>query len=169
MYGAKLVYILGQVKAKLEDSIILQLNNIAYRIHLNHTEEYKINNEYKFYTLVKPPILNSTLHSKFFGFATIQKKNLFEKLISINRNGPKTAPNILKLKYKDLIDNIKTNNINFFVLDNKISKRRSRRPRGLKKSTFIVNPLAHRTPWLRSYLFFLIFYYLVQKNLYCLS
>ena len=35
-------YILGQVKDKLEDSIILQVNNIGYRIHLNNTEEYKL-------------------------------------------------------------------------------------------------------------------------------
>ena len=116
-------YILGQVKDKLEDSIILQANNIGYRIHLNNTEEYKINKEYKFYIFVKQTFLNSTIHSKFFGFETIEKKNLFEKIISINGIGPKNALNILKINYKDLIDNIKTNNINFFIIDNKISKR----------------------------------------------
>ncbi|MGL5591620.1 MAG: Holliday junction branch migration protein RuvA [Mycoplasmoidaceae bacterium] len=116
-------YILGQVKEKLEDSIILQSNNIGYRIYLNNFENYEINKEYKFFIFIKQTFLNSTIYSKFFGFETYQQKNLFEKIISINGIGPKNALNILKIDYKDLINNTKKNNINFFIIENKISKR----------------------------------------------
>ncbi|MGL5640149.1 MAG: Holliday junction branch migration protein RuvA [Mycoplasmoidaceae bacterium] len=116
-------YILGQVKEKLEDSIILQNNNIGYRIYLNNFENYEINKEYKFFIFVKQTFLNSTIYSKFFGFETYQQKNLFERIISINGIGPKNALNILKIDYKELINNTISNNINFFVIENKISKR----------------------------------------------
>ncbi|MGL5246007.1 MAG: Holliday junction branch migration protein RuvA [Mycoplasmoidaceae bacterium] len=116
-------YILGQVKEKMKDSIILQNNNIGYRIYLNNFENYEINKEYKLFIFTKQTFLNSTIHSKFFGFETYKQKNLFEKIISINGIGPKNALNILKIDYQDLINNIRENNINFFIIDNKISKR----------------------------------------------
>ncbi|MGL4617166.1 MAG: OB-fold domain-containing protein [Mycoplasmoidaceae bacterium] len=116
-------YILGNVKEKFENSIILENNNIGYRIYLNNSEKYEINKEYRFFIFIKKTFLKSSIYSKFFGFETYQQKNLFEKIISINGIGPKNALNILKIDYQDLIYNARTNNINFFIINNKISKK----------------------------------------------
>ena len=105
-------YILGQVKDKLEDSIILQVNNIGYRIHLNNTEEYKINKEFKFYIFVTQTFLNSTIHTKFFGFETIEQKHFFAQIISINvimmgQNQMSSTRNILYCKQNSIFVSLK--------------------------------------------------------------
>lgn len=84
-------YIKGIVKRILATNIELECNNIGYEIKMPNPYSLKLNEEVTIYVYQKITEDSNDL----YGFKTIEEKDLFLKLISVNGIGPKSALSIL--------------------------------------------------------------------------
>lgn len=103
-----LSYILGKVKYKTENSLIVLVNNLGYEIFSNGKiiEKYQVgdNVELFLYQDVREDALN------LFGFENYEALNLFKHLVSISGIGPKSAISILEIaSVEEIIKSIQNN------------------------------------------------------------
>lgn len=84
-------YIKGTIVDHTADSVIIENNNIGYLVKTANPYVFKIGDETKIFThqYVREDILD------LYGFASLEEKNLFLKLISVKGIGPKGALAIL--------------------------------------------------------------------------
>ncbi|MDD3840896.1 MAG: Holliday junction branch migration protein RuvA [Clostridia bacterium] len=95
-------YINGKLEVINDDNVVVDVNGIGYRIFVSSyslSRIGKIGEQIKLYTYlhVKEDALT------VFGFSSKQELMLFEKLISVNRVGPKIALNFLSTLSPDQI------------------------------------------------------------------
>ncbi|MEA5003236.1 MAG: Holliday junction branch migration protein RuvA [Christensenella sp.] len=86
-------YIAGEVAKKAENYAVIDVNGVGYQIF---TDTFSLNalktgEQGKLYTYLKVAEAEMTL----YGFATIEQKTMFEKLITISGVGPKVAASVL--------------------------------------------------------------------------
>lgn len=86
-------YIIGDVKAILEDSFIIENNKIGYRINtsISTLEKIELNNEYKIYTVLNVRENDMSL----YGFYSLDELEMYELLVTVSSIGPKNAISIL--------------------------------------------------------------------------
>ncbi|MCI5840001.1 MAG: Holliday junction branch migration protein RuvA [Peptoniphilaceae bacterium] len=86
-------YIKGLINIIENDYIIIENNNVGFKIFTSNTtqQEINLNNEYKIYTkmIVREDDIS------LYGFAFKEELEMFEMLISVSSIGPKNALNIL--------------------------------------------------------------------------
>jgi Holliday junction DNA helicase RuvA len=85
--------VLGNLEKIENGKIYLEVNGLIFEIVVGETGEYegKTNEKIKVYT----KLIFSDDGITLYGFSTIEKLKLFEKLISVNKLGPKSALKIL--------------------------------------------------------------------------
>ncbi len=86
-------YIAGEVAKKAANYVVIDVNGVGYQIF---TDTFSLNTlntgeKGKLYTYLKVAEAEMTL----YGFATIEQKTMFEKLITISGIGPKVAASVL--------------------------------------------------------------------------
>lgn len=92
------------------DYVLLDVNDVGYRINFFHPEYLKIGEEIIIYTYEN---IREDEHS-LFGFLSLEEYDLFVKLISVKGLGPKIASNILaRAKVNDIIDAIENSDVAF--------------------------------------------------------
>lgn len=86
-----IAYIKGRVVERLDDSVLLDHNGIAFQIYMSKPMEVKLNTEIQVFTYqhVREDAL------MLFGFSNSQEKSVFMEVINVKGIGPKTAMNIL--------------------------------------------------------------------------
>ena len=84
-----IAYLQGELKAILDNSLILELNGIGYELFIpkQWLAKYRSGNKAEFYIYQQIKEDSVTL----FGFQHLAERNLFLHLISISGVGPKTA------------------------------------------------------------------------------
>lgn len=101
-------YIKGIVTDVKPGYIIIENNNIGYKINTPNPYYFKENNEYKVYTY---EYIREDEHS-LYGFNNIEEKDLFLKLIEVKGVGPRTAlPMLATGSIPGIIDAINRENI----------------------------------------------------------
>lgn len=107
-------YIKGTIKHIYPGYIVLEANNIGYKILMANPFRYsdKLHQEDIIYIYhdVKQDAMN------LFGFVTLQEKNLFLKLINVSGIGPKSALAILANEdHQGFVQAIEDNNTTYLV------------------------------------------------------
>lgn len=103
-------FLRGKVHLFGMDYILLDVNNVGYRINFYHPEKLKLNEEILIYTYENIREDEQTL----FGFLSYEEYELFAKLISVKGLGPKIASGILaKAKTNEIIEAIENADLNF--------------------------------------------------------
>ena len=102
-------YILGKLAVKKVDYVALEINGLAYKIHISLKTFEKIDNigsneKLYIYTNVKEDDIS------LYGFKTQNERELFKALISISGVGPKLAIAILStFNMREIIDIVTEN------------------------------------------------------------
>ena len=83
-------YFKGIVKENNSDSIVIEVNDIGYLIHVPNPFSYEIGKTYQVY------VYNHIREEEYslYGFKTLEEKELFMKLINVKGMGPKVASGI---------------------------------------------------------------------------
>mgnify|MGYP000932574937 CR=1 FL=1 len=108
-------YILGKLTVKKVDYVALEINGLAYKIHISLKTFEKIDNigsneKLYIYTNVKEDDIS------LYGFKTQNERELFKALISVNGVGPKLAIAILStFNTKEIVDIILENEPKIFI------------------------------------------------------
>ncbi|OJF95779.1 Holliday junction branch migration protein RuvA [Alkalibacterium sp. 20] len=107
-------YIKGTIKHIYPGYIVLEANNIGYKILMGNPFRYsdKLHKEDTIYIYhdVKQDAMN------LFGFVTLQEKNLFLKLINVSGIGPKSALAILANEdHQGFVQAIEDNNSTYLI------------------------------------------------------
>ena len=101
----------GEAILRCKDYVVVEVNNIAYQVQLIRPELAELN---KKYTIYIHTIIKETEHL-LYGFFTVEDKELFLLLISINGVGPKIASNIMNYgPNEDILSAIKMENHGYF-------------------------------------------------------
>lgn len=101
-------YIKGIVTEIMPGYVVLENNNIGYKINTPNPYAFKENNEYKIYVYEH---IREDEHS-IYGFSNVEEKNMFLKLIDVKGLGPKMALPILATgSIAGIIDAINRENI----------------------------------------------------------
>lgn len=87
-------YIKGKLITSNTTSIIVEANNIGYKINVSLSCFSNLPQIGKDVLLFLSMIVRDDSHT-FYGFLTKEKKDLFEKLITVSGIGPKVANNLL--------------------------------------------------------------------------
>ena len=101
-------YFCGKVTSLNSDYLVLEVNQIGYRIFVPRTREFIRDQEYKIY------VVDITREDGTFlvGFSSIEERKLYNALIQVNGIGPKSAVKILnECDPKQLKEAIAANNI----------------------------------------------------------
>lgn len=85
-------YLKGYIVEQGEDFIIIDVNNIGYRVLVMHPEEYPLGEE----VLVYIAHIIREDEEYFVGFKSLKDKSFFNKLINCKGIGPKTALSALR-------------------------------------------------------------------------
>ena len=106
-------YILGKLAVKKVDYVALEINGLAYKIHISLKTFEKIDNigsneKLYIYTNVKEDDIS------LYGFKTQNERELFKALISISGVGPKLAIAIL-FNMREIIDIVTENESKIFT------------------------------------------------------
>jgi len=103
-------FLRGKIHAFGLDYVLLDVNNVGYRINFYHPECLSIDKEIIIYTYQNVREDEISL----YGFLSLQEYDLFIKLISVKGLGPKIASNILsRSSVESIISAIETNDIDF--------------------------------------------------------
>lgn len=94
-------FLKGTVHAFGVDYVLLDVNNVGYRINFYHPESLMVGKEMTIYTYQNVREDEISL----FGFLSLQEYDLFVKLISVKGLGPKIASNILSRSTSDALIN----------------------------------------------------------------
>lgn len=84
-------FVRGKVHAYGVDYVLIDVNDIGYRINFNHPESLSIGQEITIYTYQNVREDEISL----FGFLSLEEHDLFVKLISVKGLGPRIASSIL--------------------------------------------------------------------------
>ena len=98
-----IVYIEGKIISKLVDKVVINVNGLGYECGISGSTFEDLPGEGKSVSLYTYLSISENSHN-LFGFSTLNEKDLFELLISVNGIGPKTAMPILSASR---IDDIK--------------------------------------------------------------
>lgn len=107
-------YMIGFLKGKvfdiLKDQLLLDVNNIGFRVNYPHADRLKINDEVMIYTYQSVSENDISL----FGFESQSEYDLFMKLISVKGIGPRMALGILKASdFDHIVEAIENENVAF--------------------------------------------------------
>ena len=105
-------YIKGMVVGYDGNYIILDNNNIGYSIFVSNPYSFKLNEECKVYLYnhIKED------ENSFYGFKSLEEKNLFLKLINVKGIGPKMAmPLFAGGNIKGIYDAINSDNVTYLT------------------------------------------------------
>ena len=102
-------YIIGKITYIYPGYIVIENNNIGYKIFTPNPYEYRLENEEKVFIYEHIREDEDTL----YGFKTIDEKNMFLKLIEVKGLGPKMALPLLSVSSDELMKEIETGNINY--------------------------------------------------------
>lgn len=104
-------FLRGKVHHYTSEYVLLDVNNVGYRISFYHPEVLKLNEEALIYTYEYIREDEQSL----YGFMSLDEYELFIKLISVKGLGPKTASAILsKYKVDTVIEAIENSDLAFF-------------------------------------------------------
>lgn len=101
----------GRLLSKSPSQAILDVNGVAYDIHIALSTYFQLPNLQESSTLhISTQLRNESI--QLFGFLTLQEKETFALLTGITGIGPKLALSILStLSVKDLLSSIQSNDI----------------------------------------------------------
>ena len=103
-------FLRGTVHAFGSDYLLLDVNNVGYRINYYHPDTLAKGKEVTIYTYQNVREDEISL----FGFVSLEEYDLFVKLISVKGLGPKTASNILAVASVDsIIEAIENGDVSF--------------------------------------------------------
>lgn len=107
-------YMIGFLKGKvfdiLKDQLLLDVNNIGFRVNYPHADRLKINDEVMIFTYQSVSENDISL----FGFESQNEYDLFMKLISVKGIGPRMALGILKASdFDHIVEAIENENVAF--------------------------------------------------------
>ena len=113
-YGKISWVMIGFLRGKVHlfglDYVLLDVNNVGYRINFYHPESLKIGDEVLIYTYENIREDEQSL----FGFLSYDEYELFIKLISVKGLGPKTASSMLaKAKVDKIVEAIENSDVAF--------------------------------------------------------
>ena len=80
-------FLKGRIDSATKEAVVIDVNNIGYRVYVSRASSYKIGSEIKLLTYD----VQKQDESFLVGFPTIEEKNLFLTLIKIQGIGPKTC------------------------------------------------------------------------------
>lgn len=105
-----LFYLKGTIVYKENNSIVIDVNNVAYELLVSHIENYNLGDSKTIYTynVVRED------ENYLVGFSSLEEKKVFLSLIKVKGLGPKTAINALSSTTPELvIQAIASNNVAF--------------------------------------------------------
>lgn len=103
-------FLRGKVCALFKDEILLDCNNIGFRVKFGRIEDLKLQEEVTVYTYQNVREDEISL----FGFLSLAEYELFIKLISVKGLGPRIASNILaRVRVEELVRAIETGDFAF--------------------------------------------------------
>ncbi|WDC83646.1 Holliday junction ATP-dependent DNA helicase RuvA [Caloramator sp. mosi_1] len=116
-------YIKGMIDEILEDGVVLDCNDIGYKICMTNRDIQKLHNKMekvKIYTYQQIKEDENVL----FGFLNKEELNIFKMLISVSGVGPKAAISILStVTASDFILAVVTNNEKMIVKAQGVGKK----------------------------------------------
>jgi len=118
-----IAYLEGQVLKKFDKSFILVTNGVGYLVSATTEMMSRIG------TQVEVFIYSNIKEDAFelFGFESLEDKDFFEQLISVNKVGPKTAINILELGVAKVRQAISESDVNFLKKASGLGKKGAER------------------------------------------
>ena len=118
-----IAYLEGEILRKFKTSFIVKTNGVGYLIYATTDTISNISEHGEFY------IYSNIKEDAFelYGFESLEDKEFFEKLISVNKVGPKTALNILELGVQKVQSAINNADINFLKKASGLGKKGAER------------------------------------------
>lgn len=116
-------YFKGIVTEVYADSIVIEVNNIGYRVFVANPFSYEVNNEYKVY------LYNQVKEEEYslYGFKTNDERDIFIKLLNVKGMGPKTCIGMLATgSANGIIDAIERENILYLKKFPKVGEKLAR-------------------------------------------
>jgi Holliday junction DNA helicase RuvA len=95
-------FLKGKIKSKTEEFIILDVNNVGYKVFLSSATLKKIGQANDLVELFTYLFLGENV-MELYGFLSISEEEFFQSLIDVNGIGPKAAIKILSLASLDKI------------------------------------------------------------------
>ncbi len=120
-----IAYLEGVVKFVEEDSIILGVNGIGYRVYLIQSDLVECAEEQKKAFFIESVIREDAFD--LYGFAIKSGQTLFVKLRSVKGVGSKTALSILQLGVAEVMDAIKAQDVKFLSKAHGLGKKGAER------------------------------------------
>lgn len=103
-------YFLGKITRILNQGVVLETNSIGYRVAVSRPYQFKVGDEVKMY--VEDVFREDGMY--LVGFSSIEERNVYLGLNTVNGIGPKSALRILgECDYKELKTAIEANNLFF--------------------------------------------------------
>lgn len=102
-------YIIGKITDINPGYIVVENNNIGYKVYTSNPYSYKLNSEEKVYLYEHIREDEDTL----YGFKTMDEKEMFLRLIEVKGLGPKMALPLLSVDSSELNGEIERGNINY--------------------------------------------------------
>jgi Holliday junction DNA helicase RuvA len=102
-------YIIGKITDINPGYIVIENNNIGYKIYTSNPYSYKLNSEEKVYIYEHIREDEDTL----YGFKSTNEKEMFLRLIEVKGLGPKMALPLLSVDSSELNSEIERGNINY--------------------------------------------------------
>ena len=103
-------YFLGRVTRILRQGIVVETNSIGYRIAVSRPHQFQVGDEVKMY--VEDVLREEGLY--LVGFSSIEERDVYLGLNTVNGIGPKSALKILgECDFKELKKAIEANNLFF--------------------------------------------------------
>ncbi len=116
-------YFNGRIDNVSSDSVVIDVNNIGYKIFVPNPFSYEVGSEYKIYVYSH---IREDEYS-LYGFKNLEEKELFMKLINVKGMGPKVASGIFATgSINGIIDAINKENILYLTKFPKIGEKLAR-------------------------------------------
>ena len=120
-----IAYLEGKVLKTGINNLILKVSQIGYKVYVSNgiLMTTKVGNQLELfiYQNLKEDI------SDLYGFLNSNELDLFEKLISVNKVGPKSALNIMNLGFDDVITAINNQDVTFLTKASGLGKKGAER------------------------------------------
>ncbi len=116
-------YFKGSIKEIEGDHIVIEVNNIGYKIFVSNPYSYNLDESTKVY------LYNHIREDEYslYGFKSVEERDIFLKLINVKGMGPKTALGLLATgSVNGLIDAINKENILYLKKFPKVGEKLAR-------------------------------------------
>lgn len=120
-----IAYLHGKTILKSLNYLIIKVNFVGYKVYVPNEILMKTNEDQELELFIFNNIKEDC--SDLYGFLNKDQLFLFEKLISVNKVGPKSALNILNLGFQEVIDAINTQNVSFLTKASGLGKKGAER------------------------------------------